>query len=93
MLADSEKMIHIPAFEVTPVDTTAAGDAFVGALAAGYQFFHNLQELARFASAVGALAVTEKGAQSSLPARKQVEAFLLQHDTELLPGFQAMVRR
>lgn len=84
MLSDSDNMTHVSAFEVQAEDTTAAGDAFVGALAAGYQFFSELPVLARFASAVAALAVTRKGAQSSLPQRQEVEDFLGTRDPELL---------
>ena len=90
MLADSNKMWHVPAFKVDPVDTTAAGDAFVGALAAGYQFFLDLRTLTKFASAVAALAVTKKGAQASLPGRREVEDFLMLNAPELLNNFRTM---
>lgn len=91
MLADSEEIAHIPAYGVKPVDTTAAGDAFIGGLAAGYQFFSDPQALVRFASAVAALAVTKKGAQASLPDREEVEQFLTSHDPPLLADFRSMV--
>jgi ribokinase len=91
MLADAERTERIPAFEVGPVDTTAAGDAFIGGLAAGYQFFPHLPELIRFASAAAAIAVTKEGAQASLPDRKEVEAFLLDHDPSLLGNFHSMI--
>ena len=92
MLADSKTTHRIPAYTVKPLDTTAAGDAFIGALAAGYQFFSELQELIRFASAVAAIAVTKKGAQASLPDRGEVEAFLAQHEPGLLGQFRSMVQ-
>ncbi len=91
MLADTEKIAHIPAYEVKPLDTTAAGDAFIGGLAAGYQVFSDLQALVRFASAVAALAVTKKGAQASLPDRREVEEFLASRDPALLADFRSMV--
>jgi len=84
LLSDSDAMTHVAAFEVQAEDTTAAGDAFVGALAAGYQFFSELPALARFASATAALAVTRQGAQSSLPQRWEVEDFLEEKDPALL---------
>ncbi len=93
MLADSEKMCRIPAFRVNVEDTTAAGDAFVGALAAGYRSFSDLKELTRFASAVAALTVTKKGAQPSLPSTREVEEFLVEHEPALLERFRAMTRR
>ncbi|RJP73514.1 MAG: ribokinase [Candidatus Abyssobacteria bacterium SURF_17] len=88
VIADPQTLKRIPAYKVTPIDTTAAGDAFVGALAAGYFLFDELEMLARFASAAGALAVTKKGSQVSLPSRQDLERFLSQHDSALLSHFQ-----
>ena len=58
-----------PAFAVRAVDTTAAGDAFCGALAVALHERRPLPDAVRFASAAAALAVTKAGAQSSLPTR------------------------
>lgn len=91
--ADSRETRQIPAFRVHVEDTTAAGDAFVGALAAGYHLFSDLRDLARFASAVATLTVTKRGAQPSLPSAREVEEFLLEHASELLETFRAMPRR
>jgi len=66
----------LPAFEVRAVDTTAAGDAFVGGLAAALAAGEPLQPALRFASAAGALAATRPGAQPSLPHRREAEALL-----------------
>lgn len=67
----------IAPFEVTPVDTTAAGDAFNAglavALAAGDR---TLAEAARYANACGALAATRMGAQPSLPDAAEVKTFM-----------------
>ena len=65
-----------PAFSVKAVDTTAAGDCFVGALAVAPGEGHSLATSARFASAAAALSVTRIGAQPSLPTRAEVEEFL-----------------
>lgn len=92
IVADSKNEWRIPAFKVYVEDTTAAGDAFVGALAAGYHFFAELPALAKFASTVAALTVTRKGAQSSLPNRHEVEHFIRAHAPELLEEFRAMTR-
>jgi ribokinase len=54
------------------VDTTGAGDAFVGALAARLDEGAPLREAVRFACAAGAEAVTREGAQPSLPGREAV---------------------
>jgi len=67
---------HVPAFEVNPVDTTAAGDAFVGGFAVAVFSGMSLRDAARFASAAGALATTKFGAQPSLPTVEQVREFL-----------------
>jgi ribokinase len=67
-----------PAFPVTPVDTTAAGDVFNGCLAAGLAGRHPLAEAIRFAQAAAAISVQTVGAQTSAPARAAVEQFLQQ---------------
>jgi ribokinase len=68
--------IWIEAFRVNVVDTTAAGDAFMGALACGLSENKPIQEVLRLANAAAALATTKLGAQPSLPLRKEVGAFL-----------------
>lgn len=60
---------HAPAPRVTAVDTTAAGDAFVGALAVACLEGMTLPDALRLAVAAGSLTVTTRGAQPSLPAR------------------------
>ena len=69
--------IRMEAFKVRTVDTTAAGDAFVGALACGLSEGRPIKETLRFANGAGALATTELGAQPSLPRRKELKEFLL----------------
>jgi ribokinase len=66
----------VPAFSVKPVDTTAAGDAFVGALAVSLGEGRSLAAAAHFASAAAAISVTRTGAQPSLPRRAETEALL-----------------
>jgi ribokinase len=67
---------HISAYPVVAVDATAAGDAFVGALAVSLLGGAELVEAARVAAAAGAAAATRAGAQSSLPRPADVEAVL-----------------
>ncbi|MEN9201594.1 MAG: ribokinase [Thermostichus sp. DG_1_6_bins_120] len=67
---------YLPAYRVPVVDTTAAGDGFCGALAAGLVAGGSLKQALRFASAAAALAVTRAGAQPSLAHRAEIEAFL-----------------
>ena len=66
----------VPAFKVRPVDTTAAGDVFNGALAVALAEKRPLGDALRFASAAAALSVTRPGAQPSAPARAEIEEFL-----------------
>lgn len=64
---------HLPAHEITAVDTTAAGDAFNGALAVALAEGKALIEAVQYGLAAGALATTRRGAQPSLPTREAVE--------------------
>jgi ribokinase len=75
-LASAEEFVHVPGYEVEVVDTTAAGDAFVGGLAVALAQGQNLAEAVRYANAAGALAVTRLGAQPSLPARQEIEELM-----------------
>lgn len=68
--------IEIPAFPVTAIDATGAGDTFVGNLAHGLDAGQSLTEAARFASAAAALSVQKRGAQPSMPSRLDTETFL-----------------
>jgi ribokinase len=65
----------VPAIEVSPIDTTGAGDAFCGALAARLALGDDLHQAVGYAVAAGALATTVAGAVPSLPHADQVRAF------------------
>lgn len=71
-----EKVIHKAINKVQVVDTTAAGDSFSGAVAVALSEGKTIDEAIKFANKVGALTVTKKGAQTSLPTREEVENFL-----------------
>jgi ribokinase len=58
------------------VDTVGAGDAFVGAFAAGIAAGKSSLEAATAGNAAGALAVTKNGAQTSLPYSEEIELLL-----------------
>lgn len=62
---------HLPAAQVTPVDTTAAGDTFAGAFAAFWQE-KGLQEACKLAVKAAGIAVTRHGAQSSIPYKSEL---------------------
>jgi ribokinase len=74
VLADGETSKHLPAPKVDVVDTTGAGDAFVGALAAQLALDASLEEAVAYAVRAGAAAVTREGAQGALPTPEVVEA-------------------
>ncbi len=65
-----------PPFRVTPVDSTAAGDAFNGALACALAEGRTMEQAIRFANAAGALTVTRRGAQDALPTREEIEKLI-----------------
>jgi ribokinase len=76
VIDDLDRTTAVPAFKVDAVDTTGAGDAFNGVLAAALSEGHPWEQALRWATAAAAISVTRPGAQSSLPFRKEVEMFL-----------------
>ncbi len=79
LLADGETVEHVPPVRVTAVDTTGAGDAFIGSLAVFLAEGLGVREAVRRANAVAALSVTRLGTQVSFPTRAAANAFLAQH--------------
>jgi ribokinase len=73
-----EREVFAPAFAVTPIDPTGAGDAFNGAFALALAEGQSLEDALRFANAAGAHSVTVAGAEPSLPQRAEVERMLRQ---------------
>jgi ribokinase len=69
-------IFEVPAFPVEVVDTTGAGDAFVGALAASLARGEPLADAVRRGAAAGALACTRLGAEPSLPHGHEIDALL-----------------
>ena len=63
---------HTPAKKVKAIDTTAAGDTFIGALAAALCEGQSLDDAVALGQAASALCVTRKGAQTSIPYRRQL---------------------
>ena len=76
LVVTPEKTTHVPPFHVDVVDTTAAGDAFIGGFAASLLHGLSLEEAVRHGNACGALAATKFGAQPSLPTAEDVKEFI-----------------
>jgi ribokinase len=76
LLADGERRERFPGFPAVAVDTTGAGDAFNGALAAWLAAGASLDEAIRAGNAAGAISVSRPGARSGMPLRDELDAFL-----------------
>ena len=74
--------LTVPPLPVTPVDTTGAGDAFCGVVAAALSEGLSLGLAARRGAVAGGLAVTRLGAQSSLPTRQEIDTAARQAPAE-----------
>ncbi len=75
----AEGTIQWPAFAVEVVDSTGCGDAFHGVYAAALALGYPLEERLNYASAAAALKARSMGAQTGLPNRDMIEAFLAAH--------------
>lgn len=76
LLVSGAQATHVGTFSVDVVDTTAAGDAFIGGFAYSLLQNKSLEESVGYGCACGALATTKFGAQPSLPTKQDVERFM-----------------
>lgn len=67
------ELVHVSAHKVKAVDTTAAGDTYIGALATKLTEGVSLKEAMEFASLASSITVTKPGAQQAIPYRNEVE--------------------
>ena len=81
LYCDASRALHCPAVAVQAVDTTAAGDAYIGAVAAALAESRPVEESLGFAAAAAALSVTRLGAQPSLATRAELTAFVARYGT------------
>jgi ribokinase len=72
IVADLAGTRHFPAFPTTVVDTTAAGDTFIGGTAAGLLEGMSIDEAVQLGMAASALCVSRAGAQPSIPLRSEI---------------------
>ena len=75
LFADGQGFTHFPAPKVQALDTTAAGDTFVGGFAAALAAGKSEAEAIGFGQVAAALSVTRAGAQPSIPSLSDVQAF------------------
>ena len=78
--SDASGLATLPAYAVSAIDETAAGDAFIGYLMASLIRGESMADALEMGSAAGALAVTRAGAASSLPALAEVRSFVQTND-------------
>ena len=76
LVVTSSQVTQVDTYKVNVVDTTAAGDAFIGGFASAILSKKSLEESVRYGCACGALATTKLGAQPSLPTKEEVEKFI-----------------
>jgi ribokinase len=76
LLVSSNRVKPINTYKVDVVDTTAAGDAFIGGFASALLRGIEIEEAVKYANACGALATTKFGAQPSLPTKEETERFM-----------------
>jgi ribokinase len=76
LLVSEKQVIHVDAYKVEVIDTTAAGDAFIGGFASALLRGIEIEKAVKYANSCGALAATKFGAQPSLPTKEDVEKFI-----------------
>ena len=67
------QLYYVPAYPVKAIDTTAAGDCFTAAFALALSQNKNWKEAIEFGQKASSIAVTRKGAQTSIPTREEVD--------------------
>jgi ribokinase len=85
LVASQNKTLRAEAFPVEVVDSTGAGDCFAAGFVHGFLQGWPIDQTATFASAIGALSVTQRGGRSNLPSLDEVIAFMAERGAALPP--------
>lgn len=83
VVVGANRTFFVEPYNVKAVDSTGAGDAFAGGVAAALVSGEDVWAAAKFASAIGAITATRKGAQASMPMLDEAEQFIKQHAHKL----------
>jgi len=78
------EVLHVAAFPVLAIDTTGAGDTYIGLFAAALNLGRDIKAAMKFAAAGAAIQVTRKGAAKAIPTAEEITAFLAERDKEQL---------
>lgn len=76
LFSEDDNIKKYDAYEVKAVDTTAAGDSFIGAFTMKICETGDADKAIKYATAVSAIVVTRQGAQDSIPTREEIEKFI-----------------
>lgn len=76
LFVSNKRVTQVNAYKVSVIDTTAAGDAFIGGFACALLRGGEIEGAVKYANACGALAATKFGAQPSLPTKEETERFM-----------------
>jgi len=76
VMNEKSKIFHISAYEITPVDTTGAGDCFAAAFVYGFLQGWDIGKCGSFANAAGAIATTKLGPRGALPNIQEINIFM-----------------
>ena len=76
LFSEDDNIKKYDAYEVKALDTTAAGDSFIGAFTMKICETGDADKAIKYATAVSAIVVTRQGAQDSIPTREEIEKFI-----------------
>lgn len=83
LFLNNKERYFVDSLKVNAVDTTAAGDEFIGAFAYGLGRGFNYEQCVKFANAAAAISVTKMGAQPSLPLIDEVKKFIVENNIDV----------